>query len=189
MSNLQQHIQTYFETGQDTSSALASLFEVELLERNDFHTKQGSLYGKLSIIKSGFLRIYRQTEKKEVTQWISSPGDLTTDLNSIMFSQQARWNIQAITECELYTLSFSNYQKIAGLVPEWPQIEKMFLGKCFMMIEDRVFSFLSMNSEERYHFLYQTKRDLFQQVPQQYLASMLGMTPETFSRIRNKSVS
>ncbi|MFK7787737.1 MAG: Crp/Fnr family transcriptional regulator [Crocinitomicaceae bacterium] len=165
------------------------MFSSEYLNRNDFHTEIGNRYGKLSFIKSGFLWIYRQTDKKEITQWISSPGEFVTDLNSLMFDQTSRWNIQALTDCELYTMEYPVYKNIHQHIPNWSEIEKLFIAKCFMTLEDRVFSFLSMSSEERYEFLTRSKPELLQHIPLQYLASMLGMTPETLSRIRKKIIS
>ncbi len=53
-----------------------------------------------------------------------------------------------------------------------------------MILEDRIFQFLSMSSEARYKALFEQQPELFNQVPLQYLASMIEMTPETFSRIR-----
>jgi hypothetical protein len=68
-------------------------------------------------------------------------------------------------------------------------LEKQFIAKCFLVLEDRVFSFLSLSSEERYNLLFESKKELFNQVPLNYIASMLGMTPETLSRIRKRQVS
>ena len=74
-------------------------------------------------------------------------------------------------------------------MPSWPMLEKQFIAKCFLVLEDRVFSFLSLSSEERYTLLFESRKELFNQVPLNYIASMLGMTPETLSRIRKKQVS
>jgi CRP/FNR family transcriptional regulator, anaerobic regulatory protein len=52
-------------------------------------------------------------------------------------------------------------------------------------MEDRIFSLLSLSAEERYNLLFTQNAELFNQVPLHYLASMLGMTAETFSRIRS----
>lgn len=60
------------------------------------------------------------------------------------------------------------------------------MAKCFTMMEDRIFAHLSMTAEERYQLFFEQNKELFQQVPLQYIASMLGMTPETFSRVRKK---
>jgi CRP-like cAMP-binding protein len=68
-------------------------------------------------------------------------------------------------------------------------LEKLFIARCFIMLEDRIFTHLSMTAEERYNFFFENNKELFNQVPLQYIASMLGMTPETFSRIRKKQLS
>ena len=75
------------------------------------------------------------------------------------------------------------------LVPKWNEFEKLFIGNYFVMMENRVFDLISKPAEERYQRLFDQNRELFNQVPLQYLASMLGMTPETFNRVRKKMVS
>ncbi|MGS0527187.1 Crp/Fnr family transcriptional regulator [Zobellia nedashkovskayae] len=108
---------------------------------------------------------------------------------SFSFKQRARWNIQALTDCELYTINKENYALLNSVVPNWAEMEKQFIAGCFVQLEERVFSHLSLSAEERYNQLFENNKALFNQVPLQYLASMLGMSPETFSRIRNKKIS
>lgn len=189
MNELTNYISSYFDTESKSSNEIAKLFVEKKVVRNEFHTEMGSRYGALSFVKSGFLRIYRQADKKEITQWISSPGEFVADLNSLMFDQTARWNIQALTDCEIYTLDYRTYKDMKNHIENWQEIEKLFLAKCFMTMEDRIFSFISMTAEERYEFLSSVKPELLQHIPLQYLASMLGMTPETLSRIRKKIIS
>ena len=186
MTALEQNINTHFGIPKDDISKIASFFEAETYTKGDFFCKTGGLCNKLSFIKSGLMRIYVVDKKREVTQWISTPGYFITDLSSLMFQSPARWNIQALTDCEVYTIDRENYNNIGRVLPQWHELEKMFIAKCFTTLEDRVYTFLSMTAEERYNMLYEHNRELFQQVPQQYIASMLGMTPETMSRIRGK---
>jgi len=110
-------------------------------------------------------------------------------LYSFNFKQRARWNIQALTDCKLYTIDKENYALLNSIVPNWVEMEKQFLASCFVTLEDRVFNHLSLNAEERYDKLFEHNKELFNQVPLQYIASMLGMSPETFSRIRKKKIS
>jgi len=93
-----------------------------------------------------------------------------------------------LVDTELYTITKNDYKKIGDIVSKWNELEKIFIIKCFTILEDRIFSFLSMSAEERYNFFFENNRELFNQVPLQYIASMLGMTPETFSRIRKKQL-
>lgn len=189
MNELQRQITSYFNTPNEVSELLAQSFEKEELKKNDFHTHLGSRKIKLSFIKSGYLRLYRSSEKKEITHWVSSPGEMITDLSATLMNGVSSSNIQAITDCSLYSINHEEYMRLPEVIPNWHEIEKLLLAKCFIAIESRVFTFLSMTSEERYEHLLQNNPGLFASVPQQYIASMLGMTPETFSRIRKKSIS
>lgn len=189
MTELEEYIKGYFNAPATMATQLSELFSLERIPKGAFFSQQGDRYIPMSFIKSGYLRIFSQADGKEVTQWVSSQGEFVTDLKSILFQEPSRWTIQALTDCELYTISNTNYQQIDTLIPEWYQIERLFIGKCFLTIEERIFSFLSLSAEERYKLLYSEKQDLFRAVPLQYIASMLGMTPETFSRIRKKLLS
>lgn len=180
-------IKTYFGVIEKSDlEIIASFFKEESLIRNDFYLERDKNCNKLSFIKSGLLRIFVETESKEITQWISSPGYFITDLSSLIFNVPARWNIQALTDVELLTIQKSDYNRIGELVPAWHQLEKLFIAKCFTILEERIYSHLSMSAEERYQYFFEHNKELFNQVPLQYIASMLGMTPETFSRIRKK---
>ena len=75
------------------------------------------------------------------------------------------------------------------MLPAWPEIENRFLTKCFIILEERVHNQISLSAEERYNDLMQFNPIPFNEVPLQYLASMLGMTPETLCRIRAKRTS
>ncbi|WP_255416137.1 Crp/Fnr family transcriptional regulator [Reichenbachiella sp. MSK19-1] len=186
MTELELYIQSSFGLEPVHTAEVGELFESEMIDKGSFFTKEGALCGKLSFVKSGYLRVFKYLDGKEVTQWISSQGEFVAELSSLMYGTPSRWNIEALTDCKLYTISQSNYQKIGQIVPHWEALEKQIIAKCFVSLEDRVFSFLSMSAEQRYLKLFDQNKELMNQIPLQYLASMLGMSPETMSRIRKK---
>ncbi|GGF33251.1 Crp/Fnr family transcriptional regulator [Echinicola rosea] len=187
---LKNYLSNYFSLTSVQLEKLADLFQLETLEKGDFYAQTGMPCEKLSFIKGGYLRIFETAENgKEVTQWISSKGEFTADLGSLVFGKAARRHIQAISACELYTIKKQAYRSLSETIPQWPEIEKLFISKCFITLEDRIFGFLSLTAEERYHQLFQYKQALFNEVPLHFLASMIGMTPETFSRIRRNHTS
>lgn len=189
MTELEEYIKEYFGVvSNDDLKTIVSLFKLTTIKKGDFLLKFGKRCDKLSFVQSGFLRMFVITENKEVTQWISTKGYFSTDLSSFVFETPSRWTIQALIDTELYTITKEDYKKIGDLVPKWTEIEKLFLVRCFTILEDRIFSHLSMTAEERYNFFFENNREIFNQVPLQYIASMLGMTPETFSRIRKKQL-
>jgi CRP-like cAMP-binding protein len=188
MSELENYINSYFGVQQKDAEMLSLLFKPTEIKKGDYFLKTGKSCDKLSFIRSGLLRIYVPLEDREVTQWISSTGYFVTDLSGLVFDTPARWTIQALCDTQLYTISKEDYRKIGKLIPQWHELEKLFIAKCFSMLEDRIFAHLSMSAEERYTSFFENNKELFKQVPLQYLASMLGMTPETFSRVRKKAL-
>lgn len=188
MNELATYIQLYFPVAADELAAIAAQFRPDTLERGAYFLKQGRYCDRMAFLSSGLLRIYREVDGKEITQWISTQGYFVTDLASFVFQTPGRWNIQALTDCELYVIDRDNYQSLGKAIPRWQELDKLFVAKCFVMLEERMFSHLHMTAEERYHRLLRESPELFNQVPLQYLASMIGMTPETLSRLRSKQL-
>ncbi|MCC5938675.1 MAG: Crp/Fnr family transcriptional regulator [Lunatimonas sp.] len=189
MESLAYYIQEYFGVlKQEELKAVCNKFAAERLLKGEFLMKQGQPAHQLAFIKAGIIRIYAQDDGKEITQWISTPGYFLTEISSFMFGGTSRWSMQALSDVELYSISRSDYQHIVNLVPRWHELEKLFIIKCFAILENRVYNHLSKSAEERYQDFFKQHPALFNQVPLQYIASMLGMTPETLSRIRNKQL-
>lgn len=188
MTELEKYIQTYFGVTNDDLEKIISFFKPITLKKGDFFLKTGRYSDRLGFVQSGIIREFLFIDDKEVTKWISTKGYFVVDLSSFIFTQPARWNFQALTDCELYVIDNKNYQQIGQMIPNWTNLEKLFIAKCFTVLEDRIVTHLCMTAEERYHQLFSFNKELFNQVPLQYLASMLGMTPETLSRLRKKAI-
>lgn len=172
--------------GTDELKYIVSQFEPVLLKKGEVFLEEGRSCDKLCFVQSGFLRIFTETENKQITQWIAPHGYFVTDLSGFIFEKMSRWTIEALTDTRLFYIDRNKYEKLNTFIPQWPELERQFIVHCFTTLEDRIFSHLSMTAEQRYHFFFQHNKELFHQVPLQYIASMLGMTPETFSRIRKK---
>lgn len=191
MQEIEKYIESYLGIGGKDLTPIAALFQRTKLQKHDYLLKLGQYTKSMSFIKAGCLRIFAPDPKgnKDITQWISTQGMFVTDLSSFVFGTPARWNIQALSDCELYTISKEKYDQIGEYVENWTELDKLFIAKCFVTLENRVFSQLSMTAEEKVRQLLAVNPEIFLQVPLQYIASMLGMTPETLSRVRRKMIS
>jgi CRP-like cAMP-binding protein len=189
MTELQKHIHQQLSISPADCQKVSELFKKEHLKKGNYFLQSGKYCNKLSFIQEGILRISTHTQDKEVTQWIATKGYFLTDVHSFLYRSPSRFSMQALTGSDMYTIDYEEYLMLGKLVPKWNEFEKMFIGKCFVMLENRVLDLISLSSEKRYEKLLSQQPELFDQVPLQYLASMLGMTPETFSRIRKKFAS
>jgi len=188
MTELEKYIEASFGIlEKDDLNKISSLFEYNKLKKSDFLLESGKKCSKLSFVQSGLLRMFALVDGNEVTQWISTKGYFSTDLASFIYEESSRLSIQALVDTEVFSITKENYDKIGEIVSQWHSLEKQFLINCFITLEDRVFSHLSMSAEQRYKMFFESNKALFNEVPLQYIASMLGMTPETFSRIRKKT--
>ncbi len=186
MAELENYLQQYFDISEGDCATISASFETELIKKGSYILKAGSRSDRLSFIQDGMLRIYFTQQEKEVTQWISTPGSFVTDFDAFFYQRPSSRNIQALTDAQLLTIDHKRYKALRQVLPAWKEFEMLFIGKCFVFMETRVADLISLTAEERYKRLFERHPELLNLVPLQYLASMLGMTPETFSRIRKR---
>jgi hypothetical protein len=151
MTELEKYIQTYFGVSNDDLGKISAFFKPTTLKKGEFFQKTGRMADRMGFVQSGIVREFVVIDDVEITKWISTQGYFVVDLASFVFHQPARWNNQALTDTELYVIDQKGYQQIGQVIPRWPELEKLFLAKCFMVLEDRIVSHLSMTAEARYN--------------------------------------
>ena len=186
MSELKKHIIQTFGFTESEFQQIKEFFKPKVILEGDYFLKEGQYVKLMGFVEKGILREFLYVNDKEVTKWFSTRGYFAVDLSGFLFEEKSKVNYKAMTDVELLTISKENYNKISTRVARWDKLEKMFLAKCFIVLENRVVSHLALNAEERYNQLFAFNPSLFNEVPLNQIASMLGMTAETLSRIRKK---
>ncbi len=110
MTELENYIHTFFGVQQNDVSQIVTFFKPVQLKKGDYFLKTGMSANKLAFVQNGMLREFVEIEGKEITKWITSKGYFVVDLGSFVFGQSARWNIQALTDCELYIIDFVTFK-------------------------------------------------------------------------------
>ena len=186
MSELKKHIIQTFGFTESEFQQIKDFFKPKVILEGDYFLKEGQYVKLMGFVEKGILREFLYVNDKEVTKWFSTRGYFAVDLSGFLFEEKSKVNYKAMTDVELLAISKEDYNKISTRVPRWDKLEKMFLAKCFTVLENRVISHLALNAEERYNQLFAFNPSLFNEVPLNQIASMLGMTAETLSRIRKK---
>lgn len=163
---------------------ILSMFETVELKKGDYFLRSGSICRKMAFIDLGYLRMYDIADGKEITFWIGSSGKFITSLSSFVFQTNNFWNIQAITDCKLYVINRKKHFKLSETEPKWLEFDNLLLAHSFALLEKSMFAQLHTTAQQRFETLLDEDPELFQHVPLQYIASMIGITPESLSRLR-----
>lgn len=163
---------------------ILSVFEPIEITKGQFFLKSGKTCRQMAFIESGYMRMYDIVDGKEITFWIGSDGKFITSLSSFIFETNNIWNIQAITDCKLYVINRENHFKLSKTEPKWLEFDNILLAHSFALLEKSMFSQLHTTAKQRFHSLLTEEPKLFKNVPLQHIASMLGITPESLSRLR-----
>jgi CRP-like cAMP-binding protein len=156
------------------------------LTKSELLVTAGDMCPNLYLIRKGVLRSYVKEGIKEITTWISGEQELVTCITCFGLQQPARENIQALEDCELTVMSLEDLQYLYDNFPEANIVGRKVLEKYYRDAEERAFIARLMEATSKYKHFIATKSDLLNRVPLKFIASYLGMTLETLSRIRSK---
>jgi CRP-like cAMP-binding protein len=150
--------------------------------------KVGELCKDVYFVQNGVIRAYFKDGNKEITTWITGENSFVTSVRSFYLQIPSIKNIQAIEDCELIGLHYNDLQFLYENYIEMNIVGRKLLEIYYNASEERVFiSRLPTAAGKYYHFL-ETNNALANRIKLKYIASFLGMTIETLSRIRSRKV-
>jgi CRP-like cAMP-binding protein len=171
---------------EETIDLIASSFDEFPLEKGEFLVKQGKVGGYF-IMLEGYLRAYTFTDKgDEVTTYFYPPNRVVFEAASFFGGNPSSENIQAISSCKGYHTSFQKLNEMFHTWPEFREFGRTALVKEFVAYKQRMLSMINKSAEERYAELIQNNKDLFLHAQLKHIASYLGMTDTSLSRIRRE---
>lgn len=157
------------------------------VEKGDFFLREGQVAKYQAFLLSGVMASYSIDSKgeKHVVQ-IAIEGHWTSDLYSFLSKDPALFTIEALEKCELLLMSRENHEKACNEIPIFERYFRLLTQNALIYHQRRISNIYSESAEERYLKLIKEKPEIAQSVPQHYLASFLGIKPQSLSRIRKK---
>lgn len=169
---------------------LFKLSQTRKLAAGEVYIAEGSNYQKLAYIKKGLIRSYLLKENgDEITLMIRWENQFLASHDSIIHQRPSRFTYQALENTVLMEI---DYHKAQPIIDHSSKLSKTRNNLLLQMLSDsmyRVENFILLSAEERYLKLVQEKPDIINRVPDKYLATMLGITPVSLSRIRKRIAS
>lgn len=140
----------------------------------------------LAFINKGLFRVYFKNEAGiEVTTWFSFAGMMVTDMLAYFTEKPATFYVQALEESELLIIQKSQLEKVYKIDPDSNIFGRRYLENVLVKIMERMLTLQTKSANERYHELL-NQPQFMQKIPLKYLASYLGITDTSLSRIRKQ---
>ncbi len=162
-----------------------NLWDKELeLERNEYLKVKGSIDTNVYLVKNGSLRIFVVDKNEEHTIRFGYKDNLIVSLDSFLNEKPSDFYIQALKRT---TVKVINKEKYTSFIESSDENKRMWLDilESFILQQmERERDILTSSPLERYNRVLKRSPQLFQEIPNKYIASYLRMTPETLSRIK-----
>jgi CRP-like cAMP-binding protein len=156
-------------------------------DKNDYLLKEGQVEKKYWFVESGFIRSYIiDTEGNDITFNLYASGDVVIDYPSIFFFAPTRENIQALTDCVCWEIDVDAFQELFGSVPNYREQQKGLLVGSYFALKEHSISLIADEAKDRYLKLLKEKPHIIQNVSLKHIATFLGVTDTSLSRIRKE---
>lgn len=164
-----------------------SLVRIRRLAKNDYFVRQGDAPDELAFIYSGIFRVFCITEQgDEKILSFRVPGQFLAAYTPFLKDDSSWYSIQALEPGAVLCIFLRDYDKLSREHPCWEKIAKEYIVRLFMEKESRERSFLTENARTRYLQFKNDHPELEGRIHQFYIASYLGISPVSLSRIRRE---
>ncbi|MDE3145643.1 MAG: Crp/Fnr family transcriptional regulator [Bacteroidota bacterium] len=166
---------------------IASHFELRSFTKNDYFLKEGKISNDYLFLEEGFMRAFTfDINGYEVTTYFYPKNRAVFEASSFFMRTISTENIQAVTDCKGYSITYDKLNMLFHSVPEFREFGRAMLVKEFVAFKQRTLSLINKSAEERYANLINSNKEIFQYAQLKHIASYLGITDTSLSRIRKE---
>jgi CRP-like cAMP-binding protein len=186
MRKLIENIKAYVSLNSNEIGHLEESIEKKTYNKHDIIFTEGKITDKIYFVEKGCVRLFYNVNGNDKTAFFYTEGQFICAGESYTFNIPAVENYQAVEQTDIYVFSKSKIEILLSKVPKMEVIARIATENELITCQKVIASFVTKSAEERYLDLLNTKGELFLRVPQQYIASFLGVSPETLSRIKKR---
>lgn len=182
---LNDKISNYISLEQQDLDLIKSLFKFQSVGKGISLIEIGKPTDKAFFINSGYLKYSKIIDSgEELIVHLYAPGNFATSLNSFFLGKKSEEELQTITDCELLYISKSDLESLYSTSRKWQSFGRKLMESFLIEKEERIIDQLSLTARNKYLKLLENQPDIIQNVPVKYIASYIGIQPESLSRIR-----
>lgn len=160
--------------------------DVKVFAKGDYLFRQDEICKRIFWIKKGICRKFYLHDDKEITTEILFEDSFISSAKSFVLQQPSNEFAQTLSEVETWSLTKTKFDLLKSAHPELQSLDLKFVELYAIWLEERLFRFQTQDATTRYLHLLKEQPHYIQQIPLTYIASYLGVSLETLSRIRSK---
>ena len=162
-------------------------FKEQVLQKGDFFVTSGKVCQQVAFINSGSFRVFYLNEKGEdITSCFCTSNNFTTSYKSFILQQPSSLSIQAIEMSEILVIDYEGLQHLYSGYPTWQKIGRVLAEKEYIVMEQYASVLSNETAKEKYLRLLMEQPCIIQKAKVEHIASYLGVTRRTLSRIRRE---
>jgi CRP-like cAMP-binding protein len=187
---LLEYMESIYHFSNEEIAMIKKYFEPVFYSKNKIIEGENKVPQYLYYIVSGYLRLFHFDDKgNEVTTHINCPPGFFTSYFHFINQTRSDENVECITECELLRITKENLDLLIDANIAMKDFSISVFQRSVTYNENRSKELSTLGAEQRYLKLIENYPEIIQNVPIQYIASFLGMKPESLSRIRRKLIN
>ena len=181
-----QSIKSLVPLNGEEEEAFFKILEVKKFNKKEFLLQEGQVCNKVSFVNNGCMRLFYNVEGVENTVQFFFGNSWYTDYTSFLTGKPTIENMQALETCEVVQFKRENLYRLYELYPIFDRVGRVFAENAFLSLSRLNQMLTNETPEQRYLNLLKQRPEIVQQIPQHYIASYLGVKPESLSRIRKR---
>jgi CRP/FNR family transcriptional regulator, anaerobic regulatory protein len=166
-------------------SPIAEAFKFKKLAKGEYFTEEGKTSKYLAFITKGMFQYFYLKDGKEVTTYVTGENTFLASVTSFYKQQPSKEYVRALAHSELWQVHYTDLVKLKTESEAFKSFYITALENVITGMDESRSNLIILTAEERYANLMKEEPALLQQIPLQYLASILGVTPRHLSRIRS----
>ena len=186
MDSLIEEIKSYISLSSKDEELIRNLFHKRIIQKNEHLLKAGQTCKHLFFIEQGLVRYYSFTNNEEQTNYFNKEGEWVCDYPSFIPKMPTTVYIQALEPTTVWAVSFDDLQIFYKKIKYGERYGRLSIEQVFINIIRQTISLYTDKPEVRYEKFISTYFDIAQRIPQYYIASYIGVKPQSLSRIRKK---
>lgn len=186
MQQLLAHLANFHHLSTTAREAIQACVTETVHAKNDMLITQGQVCRNLYFLEKGCLRGYYHLEGKEITHWFGFEQDFVTSFHSFTTGQPSVENIQLMEGSVLWSISREALLKLLDEHHELERLVRIAYEKYYLRLEERYVNAQFRTAAERYEQLLEQSPHILERAPLGYVASYLGISQETLSRVRGR---